>query len=194
MLITTGLERLLSAAEETKPLSALYSHLVGMDTSKVSQLFLVWQGDIPSLVDDNWEEGIQQYLPLVISARDRFVQLKILHRAYFSPQRLAKIYRDSNSLCPKCTSEEGSFFHVVWACRRIQTFWREVVATVSSVSGLSVQCDPIPLSLGVVDNLAGPKSKKLFVFYAAFYARKVILLQWKGPTPSPQQFNNVRSS
>lgn len=60
-----------------------------------------------------------------------------------------------------------------------------MVATVSSVSGLSVQCDPILLLLGVVDNLAGPQSKKLFVFYAAFYARKAILLQWKGPVPPP---------
>lgn len=62
-------------SEETKPLSTLYSVLAELDTSKVSQLFSVWQADIPTLANDDWEEGIQQYLPLVISARDRFTPI-----------------------------------------------------------------------------------------------------------------------
>lgn len=65
-------------SEEIKPLFALYSVLAGLDASKISQLFSVWQADIPTLADD-WEEGIQQYLPLMISARDRFTQLNFLH-------------------------------------------------------------------------------------------------------------------
>lgn len=58
VLEITGVKRLLSAVDETKPLSTLYSALVGLDTSKVSQLFSVWQADVPTLTDDDWEEGI----------------------------------------------------------------------------------------------------------------------------------------
>lgn len=49
-------------------LSALYSILAGLHNSKVSQLFLVWQSDIPELAGDEWEEGIQQFIPLMISS------------------------------------------------------------------------------------------------------------------------------
>lgn len=127
----------------------------------------------------------------MISAGDRFIQLKFLHRAYFSPQRLAKIYPTSNSVCTKCTSEEGSFFHVVWSCRYIQTFWRGVDNIINLVSNLKVPCDPVPLLLGIVDTLEAPQAKKLFVFHAAFYARKAILLHWKGSTPPTTQFGRT---
>lgn len=59
VLEVRGVERLLTMAEETKLLSTLYSLLVGLDTSRVSQLLSVWQVDIPTLADDDWEEGIQ---------------------------------------------------------------------------------------------------------------------------------------
>lgn len=163
----TGVELLLSAVDETKPLSTLYSVLAGLDTSKVSQLCSVWQADIPTLADDDWEEGIQQYLSLVISTRDRFTQIKFLHGAYFSPKCQARIYPDRSSICLKCASEEGTFFHVVWSCQHIQTFWRGVINVNNSVGKLRVYCDPIPLLLGIVDTLEAPKSKKLFFFYGA---------------------------
>lgn len=66
-------------------LSALYFTLAGLDTSGVSRLLSVWQSDIPMLADDYWEEGIQQYIPLMISARVRLTQLKFIHRVYYSP-------------------------------------------------------------------------------------------------------------
>lgn len=94
----------------SKTMSTLYSLLVSLDTSNVLQLFAEWQSDIPTLADDNWEEGIQQYLPLMVSARHRFAQVKFLHRAYFSPQRLAKIYPTTSSVCPKCSSKGGLLF------------------------------------------------------------------------------------
>lgn len=77
--------------EGIKPLSARYSILAGLHTSKVFQLFSAWQADIRTLADDNWEEGIQQYLPLMISARDRFIQRKFLHRVYRGTLRKLKV-------------------------------------------------------------------------------------------------------
>lgn len=54
--------------------------------------FQKWSVNVPSLADDDWEEGVQQYIPLMISARDRYIQLKFLHRAYYTAHRLARIY------------------------------------------------------------------------------------------------------
>lgn len=48
-LMTNGIERLLALAEDLKPLLAIYSEFVSLDTSKVSQLFSKWQADVPTL-------------------------------------------------------------------------------------------------------------------------------------------------
>lgn len=114
MLETTRVEHKLGLAEDIKPLLALYSNFVGLDTSRVSRLFSKWQTDVPALADDDWEEGIQKCLPLMISGRDRFTQLKFIHRAYYTPEQLAKMYPTKSPICPKCNLEVGSFIHVTW--------------------------------------------------------------------------------
>lgn len=173
-------------------LSALYSILAGLDTSKVLRLFSAWQSDIPALTDDDCEEGIQQYIPLMISVRDRLVQLKFLHRGYYSPERLARIYPDISPACHRCGTEVGSFFHVVWECQQLSPFWTAMVGTINSIGKLRVLCHPIPLLLGICDTLEAPQSKKLFVFYTVFYARKAIILQLnKSLPPSVQQWQNL---
>lgn len=167
-LETNRIEHMLSLEEDLKPLSVVYSDLAGLDTSKVTQLFSRWQTHVPSLAGDDWEEGIQQYLSLMISARDRFTQLKFLHRAYYTPERLAKIYPAHSPLCPKCSTEVGSFIHVTWSCQCIQSFWDGVLQDINSISKLHVTRDPILLLLGIVDRLETTQSKKLFVFMQPF--------------------------
>lgn len=89
----SDLETELRSSESSRTLSTMYNMLAVLDTSKVSQLFTCWQCKIPELADD-WEEGIQQYLTLLILSRNRSTQLKFLHRAYYSPLWLARIYPD----------------------------------------------------------------------------------------------------
>lgn len=101
-----NVEGLLGSSDGDTPLSALYSVLAGLDTSKVSQLLSVTDGD--------WEEGLQPYLPLMISTRNRFIKLKFLHWAYCSPVRLSRFYTSREAICPKCSTDTGTFFHMVW--------------------------------------------------------------------------------
>lgn len=58
-----------------------------------------------------------------------------------------------------------------------------MAADKGSISWISVGLDPLVLLLGITDNLPTTTHKKLFIFYAAFYARKAILLQWKATEP-----------
>lgn len=176
-----------SSVESIKQLSVLYAEFKVLNTSVVTRLFLKWQADIPRLADDDWEGGIQQYLPLMTSVRDRFTQLRFIHHAYYSPECLAEIYPYRSPLCPKCTSERGSFFHVIWSCQHLQTFWKGVVTEINSIGKLKVPCDPFPLLLGIVDTLETTQAKKKFVFHTAFYARKTILLKWNDPVPPSLQ-------
>lgn len=68
-------------------LSSLYLRISCEDDGRGTQLFHKWKVDLPSLADDDWEEGIQQYILLMISAGDRYIQLKFLHRAFLHPPK-----------------------------------------------------------------------------------------------------------
>lgn len=183
----SDLEAELRAPEGTKLLSFIYNKLALLDTSRVSQLLTTWQHDIPDLTEDDWEEGVQQYLTLTISSKDRFSQLKFLHRAYYSPSRLAKIYTDRTATCPRCGSDDADFYHTVWSCPRIVVFWKLVLDDINSVGRIRVPYSPLPLLLGMCGSLEAPRRKKLFVFYTAMYARKAILLNWNQPQPPTKQ-------
>lgn len=183
----TPIEKVLKNQEGGRTLSVVYNLLVTQDTSKVSQLCERWRVDVPELSDGDWEEGIQQYLPLTISARDRFMQLKFIHRAYYSPIRLARIYPDRIARCPRCGSGEADFFHVVWSCPGVVEFWKNILDDINSIGGLQVPYSPIPLLLGICDFLEVTWGKKLFIFYTTLYARKAILLQWNQSQPPTKQ-------
>lgn len=138
---------------------------------------------MPSLTDDDWEEGIQQYIPLMISARDRYIQLKFLHRAYYTPQRLARFYPTQSDKFSKCNNAVGMFFHVVWSCPLIHQFWREMVQYINSIGNLTIGLDPRVLLLGICDAITTSTHKQLLIFYASYYARKAILIKWKQSEP-----------
>ena len=65
----------------------------------------------------------------------------------------------------------------------IQQFWSDVVNVINSVGNIHVDLNPIILLLGICDNVIPNTHKRLFVFYASFYARKAILLRWKQLEP-----------
>lgn len=134
------------------PLSSIYLRLTCKAAGSTTRLFEAWQRDIPALTEEDWTEGLQQCIPLMISARDRFVQLKFIHRVYYTPARLSRIYSEVTDTCPKCRQSVGTFIHMVWECPHIQSFWQEVVADVNAVVGLSLDRDPLLFILGITDN------------------------------------------
>lgn len=56
-----------------------------------------------------------------------------------------------------------------------------MVHNINSVGGLNVRVEPLFLLLGICDTVTTNTHKRLFIFYASFYARKAILTEWKQP-------------
>lgn len=109
-LQTDAVERLLIAKVMDKPLSSLYFYLSIAHMTSLTKVFNKWKTDIPELTDDSWEDIVFDYTTKMISARDRFIQIKFLHRAYYTPVRLASIYPGTNTLCSRCGVSPGTFF------------------------------------------------------------------------------------
>lgn len=110
-----------------KPLSSLYMYLTVAHDTDTSTTLIKWREDIPNLDEDIWEDSVSVYIPSMITSRDRFIQLKFLHRAYYTPQRLANIYPSLSPMCTRCSFERGSFLHMVWTCQNIRPYWQRYV-------------------------------------------------------------------
>lgn len=91
-----SVERLLAARIIDRPLSSIYLRLICAGGAGARKAFLAWKRDLPALTEEDWSVSLQQYSPLMISARDCFIQLKFLHRMYYTPQRLSVMYHTSD--------------------------------------------------------------------------------------------------
>lgn len=118
----------------------------------------------------------------MISARDGFLQLKFLHREYYTPRMLAVIYPDRSPACPRCGDPEASFIHMTWSCPLLQGFWEKVLADVNQAAGNTIPLRPETRLLNVTIDPSVGKYTKLLIAYATYYARREILLRWTPPT------------
>lgn len=174
------IERLLISGVMGKPLSSLYLYLTVTHDTDTSATLTKWREDIPNLDDDIWKDVVSVYIPSMIASRDRFIQLKFLHRAYYTPQRLSNIYPSLSPMCTRCSIERGSFFHVVWACPKIRPYWQEVTNALTEICGTRVSLDPLLFLLSYLGDVEGDRYTKLCMTFILFYARREILLRWRG--------------
>lgn len=73
-----------------------------------------WKVDIPTLDKEDWDECLGQGPRLVIASGDKLIQVKFLHRFYFTPARLHKMYPDRDPQCHRCRTQLGTYFHIFW--------------------------------------------------------------------------------
>lgn len=71
----------------------------------------------------------------------RLIQIKILHRTYYTRVLLHKIGRASTALCLRQYGGIGTFWHILWEYPRIVAFWTYVMRTMSQVTNVHVSPD-----------------------------------------------------
>lgn len=49
--------------------------------------------------------------------------------------------------CNNCNTEVGTFWHMVWACPKIQTYWEDIAGKLSELGGTRVPAEPLVLLL-----------------------------------------------
>lgn len=101
LLKSDPIEELLIPGDLTKPLYTLYGALLGNDSPKLEKLWETWHSDIPSLDREGWED-CSEYGP-------KLIQVKFLHRIYYTHQRLHRIFPDRDPECPRCKAHIGTF-------------------------------------------------------------------------------------
>lgn len=86
----SDLEHVICTGCLEKPASVLYNHLPLATLPDLCNLHQMWSRDMPELDNEDWEDIWDVPFCHLVSQRDRFIQFKLVHRAYFTPHRLHK--------------------------------------------------------------------------------------------------------
>lgn len=107
--------------------------LIGTDKGLPS-LRSAWETDLStSFTDQEWTMILQNSKKLSRELRTRLIQFKLLHRIYWSPQRLYRANIIQAPECWRCLSRVGTLTHMIWNCPKIQNFWTGVYEFIKSV-------------------------------------------------------------
>ena len=89
--------------------------------------------------------------------------MKILHRAYITPQRLHKMNPDTCDLCWHC-GDRGSLIHLLWQCPQIKQLWAIVQNILCSILNVDVSICPEVCLLGLkVDGVESKVPSKMII-------------------------------
>lgn len=135
-------DRLLSEPLPTKAVSCTYRKLCNNLPDSFLALRAQWQMDIGPLEDDDWQNALMSPKVTAINHRHHLIQLKILHRSYFSGVLLAKIGGRTNALCLRGCGQESTFYHTLWDCPEIHPLWNKATQKFKDTLGKQLQLTP----------------------------------------------------
>lgn len=106
---------------------------------------------------------------------------KTVHRWYLTPYRLPKMYPGQSPSCWRNCGSIGSIAHTLWFCKSLSSFWNQVFALISSITGIS--CSPTPaLALLHIGIEKFPTQSRCVILHLLYAAKLIITRLWKTTT------------
>ena len=190
-LMESEVEQMIKGGKRT--ISKFYGYLINITPYDISKLKENWKKEAPGL--KNWEEVWRFPLQILVSLRDKLIQYKIIHRSHYTPYKLHRISPSNSQNCWRCVVEPGDFIHIFWLCPKIVAFWSEILTMIARVTSVRLEQEVEICLLGLIEGNAISKERKTQIGLLLFYARKVIVLNWKKiEAPSIAQWKNLVNS
>lgn len=163
----------------------MYTYLIDLYGEDVLPSRLKWENDLECTFEkDVWELICKNALTFSYNCRHRLIQFNIIHRVYYTPERLHKISDSYSECCPRCKIEVGTLLHMFWTCSELETYWRNIIQTIDKIVNVKLSFDPRFVILGDESVLHLDQRKNLrFVKMALIAAKKCIAIQWKSEKP-----------
>lgn len=139
-----ALETLLSDEDLVRPLSVTYKEFFQKMPSAISKCREKWAAEVPEIQGEDWDDIWTQPFKHLVSTRDRLMQFKFLHRSYYTPARLAKIFHIVSDECWRGSYSPTNAKHIFWKCPLVQQFWSEITSCI-----LELLAVPIPMTMRV---------------------------------------------
>lgn len=182
------LVNMLGAEDLPKTLSVVYKELFVERPKMLAKCRDTWSALVTDFGGEDWDEMWDYPFQTLVSARDRLIQFKLLHRVYYTPARIAGIYGAGAAECRRCTADNADFDHIFWQCQPIREFWKEVTHTIQKVLPVQVPVTVAVCLLGLVEEVTPRRAQRTMISLSLFYARKAILLCWKKRNPPTISF------
>lgn len=106
-------DRLLTDHLTRKAISLTYRKLINNQKDPTHALREKWQTELGDMDNQDWQEALASPREAAIPSRLRLVQLKILHRTYYTRTTLHKIGRSETPLCLRGCGQMGTLSHTV---------------------------------------------------------------------------------
>lgn len=119
----------LNKEHEVHKASLFYRTFNQFNSDLCENLKIIWQKDLGCNIDENaLEEILSSVGRNIREVKGKFIQYKSLHIThYWTPSRLYRMGIAADDLCWKCHVETGTFFHMIWECPVIYSFWGQIL-------------------------------------------------------------------
>ncbi|XP_044161200.1 uncharacterized protein LOC122946001 isoform X1 [Bufo gargarizans] len=145
-------------------ISALYTHLLNTKMHGAPLLVLSkWETLMPGIINEDINDILESPVLVSPSINNRFIQLCIVHQSYLSPMRLHRIGKLTHSKCHRCNAEGANFWHLIWECPYIQTFWSGIVSFINTLTQPSVALTRQVCLFGILDEEVYPHHCRIFL-------------------------------
>uniref|UniRef100_A0A803J788 Reverse transcriptase domain-containing protein n=1 Tax=Xenopus tropicalis TaxID=8364 RepID=A0A803J788_XENTR len=166
-------------------ISKLYNTLLNPNTIvHTNRSRTAWQDNTGRIDQEEWEEALESPKYAFPYTRERTIQTYILHRAYLTPLTLKHFRQTTDTICPRCRSDNPHFYHLIWSCPILIDYWKQITQFIHDVMGSPVPLDPKVCLLAILEHLYPNTYKRTAITELLHIARKHITSKWLS-TESP---------
>uniref|UniRef100_A0A671X7A5 Reverse transcriptase domain-containing protein n=1 Tax=Sparus aurata TaxID=8175 RepID=A0A671X7A5_SPAAU len=161
-------------------ISRFYALIVGGSQVSSENKREAWSEDLKTVISvEEWQGVCLKAQTQSINTHFKLIQFKWLMRTYITPILLNKFNPNTPDMCVKCDMK-GTLLHCLWDCRSIQTFWLEVLHTLSCVTGVKLPLCPKLCILKIFPtNCKLSKDDKKMTVYCLLQAKHSIAKSWR---------------
>lgn len=144
-----------------------------------------WHQDLGiNMSTTEWDKLWRDSITVSNCVRYRVIQMKIMHRAYFTPSKLRTMDQSISDLCWHGCGEVGTLIHMLWHCPAVKALWEEVARSLTTILNVDIRITPKTGLLGArVEGVQNNKLQKV-TSLACLAVKRLILLNWKVRKPS----------
>ena len=143
-----------------------------------------WEHDLLiEISPEDWSDICDKIHNCSYNLRHKLSQFNLIHRVYYTPEKLHRMDSEMSFLCWRCKKQRGTFFHMFWTCSAVSSFWHSVVNRISSCLGISVPYSPRLCLFGTGREDGWNRHQKQYMDLAFLAAKKCITIHWKSSIP-----------
>lgn len=145
------LRKLVNAETSSWIISDMYRSIEGVEQGKGLDIIKKekLEKDVGPLSQESWNCILEAGARVSISPSQIVSHLYLIHRAYYTPQRMFQFGRRPYVKCQRCWNERG--VHMVWRCPKLYQYWKEIVEKINAVFEASLPPEVKTCVLGLLE-------------------------------------------